>query len=211
MGYRWGIVLFAAGLANAQQMAPLGIVRGTLIQRDDAKTGELTVRLKDNHVYFFQFDARTYIEKEEKSIPAGNLATGDNVEILSDVGKSSGERYARTVKVLTEEPATPSRRVRLRRRPPESDSVLDDLFPRGNMTFAGIIASVGPDSLLLRIKGRNETRILLRPDTRYFRAGAQVDAADLAVNTRVFVRAGKNLYDEVEAYQVVWGDILKPD
>jgi hypothetical protein len=27
---------------------------------------------------------------------------------------------------------------------------------------------------------------------------------------RVFVRAGKNLYDEVEAYQVIWGAILNP-
>ncbi len=211
MGHTWGIVLVAAGVASAQQMAPLGIVRGTLIGRDDAKTGELTVRLGDNHVYFFQFDARTYIEKDKQPVPAGNLATGDSIEILSDVGKTSGERYARTVKVLTEEPASPSGRVRLRRRSAESDSALEDLFPRGNITFAGVVASVGPDSLLLRIKGKSETRILLRPDTRYFRAGAQVDAADLAVNTRVFVRAGKNLYDEVEAFQVVWGDILKPD
>jgi hypothetical protein len=38
-----------------------------------------------------------------------------------------------------------------------------------------------------------------------------VDAGVLAVNTRVFVRAGKTIYDEVEAFQVIWGDILKPD
>ena len=27
---------------------------------------------------------------------------------------------------------------------------------------------------------------------------------------RVFVRAGKDLYNEVEAYQVIWGSILTP-
>jgi hypothetical protein len=30
------------------------------------------------------------------------------------------------------------------------------------------------------------------------------------VNTRVFVRAGKSFDNEVEAYQVVWGEILQP-
>ena len=28
--------------------------------------------------------------------------------------------------------------------------------------------------------------------------------------TRVFVRAGKNLDDQVEAYQIIWGDIMEP-
>jgi hypothetical protein len=210
MGYGWGLLFFAAGLAAAQQ-APLGIVRGTLIARDQTETGELTVRLADNHVYFFQFDARTLVEKEKKTVAVTGLATGDKLEIVSDVGKNPRERYARTVKVVTEEPASPPRRVWLRRHPPEGGSMLDDLFPRGNMTFAGVVASVGRDSLLLRTRGRNETRILLRPDTRYLREGQPVEAAALAVNTRVFVRAGKNLYEEIEAYQVIWGEILKPD
>jgi hypothetical protein len=30
------------------------------------------------------------------------------------------------------------------------------------------------------------------------------------VNERVFVRGGRNLEDEIEAYQVVWGGILRP-
>jgi len=37
-----------------------------------------------------------------------------------------------------------------------------------------------------------------------------VEAADLKPNTRVFVRAGKNLEDQIEAYQIVWGEILQP-
>jgi hypothetical protein len=208
---RWGIVLLAAGLAAAQQTAPVGIVRGTLIERDEAQTGELIVRLRDNRVYSFQFDARTYVEKEKKAVAVKDLATGDTLEILSDAGKEPRERYARTVKVVTEEPETPSPRIRLRRRAEWEPSLLDQLYPRGNLTFAGIVASVGRDSLLLRTRDRTEKRILLRRDTRYLREGVQVDAAALGVNTRVFVRAGKNLYDEVEAYQVIWGDILKPD
>jgi hypothetical protein len=30
------------------------------------------------------------------------------------------------------------------------------------------------------------------------------------MNARVFVRAGRNLDDNIEAYQVMWGDILRP-
>jgi hypothetical protein len=37
-----------------------------------------------------------------------------------------------------------------------------------------------------------------------------VDADSLKPNMRVFVRAGKDLYNEVEAYQVIWGTILSP-
>jgi hypothetical protein len=37
-----------------------------------------------------------------------------------------------------------------------------------------------------------------------------VEAADLKPNTRVFIRAGKNFEDQVEAYQVIWGEILHP-
>ena len=33
---------------------------------------------------------------------------------------------------------------------------------------------------------------------------------NLPVNTVVFIRGGRNLYDEVEAYQVIWGEILQP-
>ncbi len=208
---RWGIVLFAAGLAAAQEPPPVGIVRGTLIERDATQTGELVVRLRDNHVYSFQFDGRTYVEKDRRAVAVKDLETGDALEILSDAAKDPRQRYARTVKVVVDDAETPPRRVRLRRRLEGESSLLDELYPRGNLTFAGIVVSVGKDSLLLRVRGRTETRILLRPDTRYLSEGAPADATGLAVNTRVFVRAGKNLYGEVEAYQVIWGDILKPD
>jgi hypothetical protein len=52
--------------------------------------------------------------------------------------------------------------------------------------------------------------IRLRPDTRYLADGLLVDAASLKPNMRVFVLAGKDLYDDIEAYQVIWGKILSP-
>jgi hypothetical protein len=40
--------------------------------------------------------------------------------------------------------------------------------------------------------------------------GDIVDPSALKLNMHVFVRAGKTLYGELEAYQVVWGGILRP-
>ncbi len=51
--------------------------------------------------------------------------------------------------------------------------------------------------------------MLLRKDTRYLGDGAQQDAAAVLVNIRVFVRAGPNLYGGIEAYQVMWGEIIE--
>ena len=50
----------------------------------------------------------------------------------------------------------------------------------------------------------------LRRDTHYVQDGESVDGASLKPNMRVFVRAGKDLWDQVEAYQVFWGEILQP-
>jgi hypothetical protein len=40
--------------------------------------------------------------------------------------------------------------------------------------------------------------------------GQTTEAGNLPVNTLVFIRGGKNIYDELEAYQVIWGRILQP-
>jgi hypothetical protein len=87
----------------------------------------------------------------------------------------------------------------------------DDLFPRGDLTFAGIVARVGQDMLVLRTRAKGELRLLLRPDTRYVQDGVLADASGLGVNTRVFVRGGRNLDGDLEAYQVMWGEILRPE
>ena len=55
-----------------------------------------------------------------------------------------------------------------------------------------------------------EQTILLRQDTHYLAQGDTVDAAELKPNMRVFVKAGRTLYNEIEAYQVIWGQILMP-
>ena len=64
--------------------------------------------------------------------------------------------------------------------------------------------------VVLHTRAAGDLSILLRKDTRYLADGQLVDADSLKPNMRVFVKAGKDLYNDVEAYQVIWGTILTP-
>jgi len=65
--------------------------------------------------------------------------------------------------------------------------------------------------LYLRSRAGERSAIRLRPDTRFLMEGQPSELGSLRANLVVFVRAGKNLDNEVEAYQVVWGEILQPE
>ncbi len=199
----WAPALLVTGVLCAQE-TPAGVLRGTLIERDDA---QIAVRGPDNRVERLRYDARTRAEREGRTVDISELLAGDTVEVAADRGARPNERYARTVKVLQAVAAPRSRQFRRNVR----TAFIDETFPRGNLIFAGIVSEVAPGSFIVRTRERGPQRILLRDDTRYLGNGGQVAASDLAVNTRVFVRAGKNYAGEIEAYQIVWGAILQPD
>jgi hypothetical protein len=81
-------------------------------------------------------------------------------------------------------------------------------LPHGDRTISGVIIRQDARSITLRTRAGEQT-LLLRKDTRYLGDGARQDATAVLVNTRVFVRAGANLYGGIEAYQVMWGDIME--
>jgi hypothetical protein len=83
-------------------------------------------------------------------------------------------------------------------------------LPQGSLTYSGVVARMNGERLVLHTRDGREQPLLLRKDTRYLLNGDLVDAATLKLNTRVFVRAGKDLWEQVEAYQVIWGKILAP-
>ena len=66
------------------------------------------------------------------------------------------------------------------------------------------------DRVVLHTREAGDLSILLRKDTRYLKDGQLVEAGQLQPTMRVFVRAGKDVYEQVEAYQVIWGTILTP-
>jgi hypothetical protein len=201
-------LLFAVALPG-QEVAPVGMVRGTLLETElIGGRGSLSVRTPENKVFRFQFDSKTYFEREKRRVQAARLLTGDALEIVSDRGEAPALRYARIVHVLDEAPQVRFSPYFERLR--QYRSATEHIVPRGSLTYSGVVAQLQGGALILRTRTQGAQTILLRPDTRFLHGGAIVDASALGLSMRVFVRAGRNLDDEIEAYQVVWGDILNP-
>jgi hypothetical protein len=203
---RLGAILIVPVLA-AQAPDP-GLVRGTLLECEStAGSGELSLRASTHEVFRFRFDSKTYFERDQGRIQAAGLETGELVEVVADRG--AGLRYARTVHVI--DPPRPARpplssgRLRLPR------PVFESLAPRGTLTYAGVVHRVNTERLVLRTRDGADQTILLRQDTRFVEDGDVGDLRNLKPNMRVFIRAGKDLYGDVEAFQIVSGRILQPE
>jgi hypothetical protein len=200
---RYWVGLLFALLAAAQQP----VERGVLLERDaQAAAGEFSLRTADNRVFRFSFDRKTYVEREDKLIDVARLQPGERIEVVSDKASGSVWRYARTVHVVAE---APPRRPPNPARPRPLQGGADRAAPVGNLSFSGVVSRLGENRLVLRTREGEQTLLLL-PDTRYLENGEIVDAAALKPNMRVFVRAGQNIWEQVEAFQVIWGAILEP-
>lgn len=200
------LLLLSSALA-AEELAPVGLVRGTLLECDGGgATGQFSIRTEGNRVFRFHFDSRTYFEREKQRVTPGKLQNGELLEIVSDRAARPAVRYARIVHVLQATPdVRPSARLeRLR----AYRNATEHIVPRGNLTYSGTVSRLDDGSMVLRTRLDGVKVILLRADTRYLHRGSVVDLPTLIPATRVFVRAGKNLDDELEAYQVIWGEIL---
>jgi hypothetical protein len=183
------------------------LVRGVLLECDARPAGEFSIRAADNRVLRYQFDRKTYAEREDRLIEPMRLAAGDKVEVLSDAVAGYPLRYARTIHVIQPlPPPRPQTLGRLRAYDPKNELAVR----AGNITYAGVVFRLNSQRVILHTREAGDLSILLRKDTRYLADGQLVDADSLKPNMRVFVRAGKDLYNEVEAYQVIWGTILSP-
>ncbi len=202
----WAVALIGAVLL-AKPPEPEATVRGVLLGWDTGPSGDLSVRVEGNHVYCFRFDAATRVERDGLQAGFMDLMKGDAIEIVTAPGPNPRLRRAAAVLVLSPRPAL-ARATRRSLAP--RFSILDELYPRGNLTFAGIVTGVGPRRVVLQTRGQGPTEILLRQDTRFVQDGCEVTGAALRVNSRVFVRGTRNLDGVLEAYQVMWGDILSP-
>ncbi|HLK65673.1 MAG TPA: hypothetical protein VKU19_19680 [Bryobacteraceae bacterium] len=202
------LFLFSSiGAAQTPSDSPV-IARGVLLERDaPSPSGEFSVRVASNQVYRYRFDAKTYVERESRMIDVRRLEPGDKIEVVSDTVPGSVLRYARTIHVY-EDPAPPPRSLTARAR--SYRAMTDRALPAGTLSYSGVVFRITPERLVLHTREGGDLSILLRKDTRFLDNGENVDADSVKVNMRVFVRAGKDLYDQVEAYQVIWGSILAP-
>lgn len=199
-------VALAALALSAQEGPPVAIVRGELLQWDPAGSFHLSSRTRQ--VVGCRFDSDTYFVRDGKRIPPQEIQAGNIVEAIVDRRGEPGQCRAVTVYILA------SIRVDLtqeyRRALNAQRHLLDHIFPRGRLTFAGIVLESGPDHLVLKTRGEGKKTLRLREDTRYTLDGAPADASILEVNARVFVRAGEGIDGKLEAYQVIRGQILNP-
>jgi hypothetical protein len=197
----WPGFILAASMLAQQEIAPIGIVRAALIECDATR---LTVRTADNHTYGFVIDSKTFIERDNFRISCSKLDKAEPLEIVSDRSTEPGLAYARLITVVN-----PAIRARRRALLDHEDPTLS-IAPRGSLTFTGVVLRMDDDGLVLRTRVDGEKWILVRHDTRFREDGLRVEPSSLHSSTRVFVRAGKNLDGEIEAYEIVWGEILIP-
>jgi len=80
---------------------------------------------------------------------------------------------------------------------------------RSSFAVTGMIFRIVPGAIALHTR-TGDRGVILRPDTRFLEDGAVVDPSALKLNMHVSIQAGKTLYDEIEAFRVVWGSILRP-
>ncbi len=202
------VLLLTASLAAQVPGNNPALVRGVLLERDlNTNAGEFSVRVTDNRVFRYQFDRKTYVERDDQLVDVQRLQPGDRVEVVSDEVAGSPLRYARTVHVLSDQPPRPTLTARPRTGRPSYAA--DRTLPTGNLTYSGVVFRLTNEQLVIHTRTGDQS-LLLRKDTRFVQNGEIVDAAELKPNVRVFVRAGKDLWDQVEAYQVIWGRILDP-
>jgi 3D (Asp-Asp-Asp) domain-containing protein len=181
--------------SNSQSGALMG---GVLLERD---ASEFSIRAADSRVFRYRFDGNTYVHRNDETIDMARLATGERVEVISKNEEGMALRLAVTVHALPPAPLP---------RPAGASSAVEDRpLPYGSISITGFVFRIVPGVMSLQTRA-GALNVILRPDTRYMADGAIVDPSALKTNTHVSIQAGKTLYDQIEAYRVVWGSILRP-
>lgn len=180
-------------------------VRGVLLEREgDEREGQLSVRGADHHVRVLLYDGATASQREDRAVAATALRAGDLLEAVCHGHPEPRCRAARIV-VARPAPASPAAWPRIGWGRPDWGPGWP---PRGHLLLAGVIAEVFTDRIRLRTRGGGEYLLRLRDDTSLIGDGVAAGAGQLRVNMHVFVRAGRGLEGDLEAFQVVWGRIL---
>jgi hypothetical protein len=198
----------APGAQTVLKEMPPGVFRGALLSRQGGdQAGDLILGPRGAETDLVcHYDAHTYVARDGHRIAVSSLNAGEPLEILANRKPGSQACYASMVRVIDPESEKAADRARLFKEQNPNARVFF-FTPHGDRTFAGVVMRLTARSLTLRTRA-GEATLALRPDTRYWDDGLGATRADLLVNTHVFVRAGKSLDGVVEAYQVMWGEIL---
>ena len=197
----FGAVGAVAGVSMAESM-PYGYFHGTMVRFEGTPAeGLLIARAADGALLDCGYDGKSYLELSKRRITPAKLLEGDRLEVLVDRSGRGRSCYIRLLHVLPPQAVNPARPAKAQR-PPSRLST-----PVATVTLAGIVVRKASGAITVRGRDREET-VFLRRDTRFVGNGARLNLADVTLNQRVFVEAGRNLDGELEAYQVTWGEML---
>ncbi len=151
------------------------------------------------------FTGKTYFEREHRRTRISLIPEGEPVEVLSE--RLTSPPSCRALIVRVGRLANPQG-AGLFRKPWSTPT--ESFAPRGNLVLSGVVVRVEDPYIWLRTRAGESLMIAIRPDTRITAQGMASDRMSIPFNRPVFIRAGKSLEGEVEAYSLMWGEILQP-
>jgi hypothetical protein len=200
VGLLWILFTGAASARLAAQM-PLGIIEGHLVDRN---LTHVALDLEGARRVSCAVDGRTFVDRERQRLSLNDLKIGDFLEIVTERHGLAKGCFARMIHI-----ANHQRRFAGRHGVGEVARATETISPRGNVEVTGVVRDLQPGSLEVKTRQDGAIRLRLRRDTAFVRDGVGVDRSALGSSQRVSIRAGYALDGELEAYQVVWGSILR--
>lgn len=166
--------------------------------------GTFVFRTADERLHKCAFSGKTYFEEDHKRAAITSIAVGQKLEVLSERIPEPPTCRALIVRVVLPIPSSGRPRAH------SASFSTEPLVPRGNLIYTGVIVRRDEDAFLLRTRAGQSHWIQLRKDTRLSDAGSLTNRDRLPLNRPVQIRAGRSFENELEAFSIVWGEILKP-
>jgi hypothetical protein len=194
------LILTLAGCAvlslpDVEAAETLRLIRGTVTEWNGTSLNIRDLFLHANRCELPPTAERLAVNGTAAQAPA--LANGLTVEAI--VEQQAERCVIRTIYIRPAREPLPV---------PTRTSFLDNMFPRGNLLYTGIVQSISEGRLELHTRGGKNTEFTVRADTTYSTGGRLVKRDDLTPQTMVQVRAGRSFTGELEVYQITWGAIL---
>jgi hypothetical protein len=197
--------------ASSVGVMPSGIVRGHLLF---LRAGTAEVERDDGITYDCTYDSHTLFERNHWPVQAADLNRGEPVEVLSDRRPGTRACYVRILSVIYLPPPPLRRPTKIAPLDDDNQATAQTTQPKtpvrarqGNLSFSGVVTQYDGSTLTLRTRSGNQV-LHVRTDTLYSNSGLTINPPIDLVNEHVYVRAGRNIYGIIEAYQVLWGEIL---
>ncbi|MBV6433442.1 MAG: hypothetical protein IANPNBLG_03620 [Bryobacteraceae bacterium] len=200
-------LFMAAGCGLAQDRPPAPLVRGVFQDWVGAEeNGTFRFHTADLQEHRCRFTSKTYFEQDHRRTYVSGIAKGENLEILSERTAEPPRCRALIVRVVAD---GKQRAPRPHPHAQTAYSPTESFAPRGNLLFTGIILRVEEGSIVLRNRSGVRQVIQLRQDTRYIGSGLPDMRQAMPMGRPVQVRAGKTFEGDVEAFTIMWGEILR--